>query len=381
MVGIRVGSAEICPDAYSVEKPNPRMQRACRLKTQEKSLNQKTVLKGMSLPELEDWCAQHNQTRYRAVQLYEWMYRHGAADADAMTNITRRFREYLAENVSFETLDAAKISVSEDEPTRKILFRTADDQYIEAVSMIDGNRHTVCISSQVGCNVGCTFCATGTMGLKRNLSAGEIVDQLIWVRAHSDQSITNVVFMGMGEPFLNYDNVMTAADIFHNERGFNLGANRITLSTAGIIPGIERFLDEGRRYKLAISLNAPDDEIRSRIMPVTRKWPINELLRIAKIIANQKKRLVMFEYVMLKDINDSEEAAWKLVRLLKGIQCKINLIPYNESDGLFQRPDSARIERFARIMYDNQSEYRVLVRWSKGQDIAAACGQLAAGSC
>ncbi len=266
---------------------------------------------------------------------------------------------------------------SQKEASVKILFRTEDNQFIETVSMVDKNRHTVCLSSQVGCALDCHFCATGKMGLKRNLSTGEIVDQLIYVRESIDQPITNVVFMGMGEPFHNYDNVLNASDIFHSPKGFNLASTRITISTVGLLPQINQFIKEKRRYKLAISLNASNDKVRTDIMPINKKWSIVDLVNAGKEYSNQKKRLVMFEYVLLKGINDSEEDALELARLLQGIPCKINLIPYNEIEGKYQRPDESTITKFSEILHNYRDEYRVLVRWSKGQDIAAGCGQLA----
>ena len=182
--------------------------------------------------------------------------------------------------------------------------------------------------------------------------------------------------MGMGEPFHNYKNVLNAADIFHSPKGFNLASTRITISTAGLLPQIKQFITEKRRYKLAISLNAADDRVRNNIMPVNKKWSITELIKAGKEYSNQKKRQVMFEYVLLKGINDSENDALQLAQLLKGIPCKLNLIPYNETDGVYQRPDEAVITRFSKILHENRNEYRVLVRWSKGQDIDAGCGQL-----
>jgi 23S rRNA (adenine2503-C2)-methyltransferase len=267
--------------------------------------------------------------------------------------------------------------LSKEDKSVKILFRTHDSNFIETVSMVDKNRHTVCLSSQVGCALDCHFCATGKMGLKRNLSTGEIVDQLMYVRESIDQPITNVVFMGMGEPFHNYDNVLNASDIFHSPKGFNLASTRITISTVGLLPQINQFIKEKRRYKLAISLNASNDKVRTEIMPINKKWSIVDLVNAGKEYSNQKKRLIMFEYVLLKGINDSEEDALELARLLQGIPCKINLIPYNEIEGKYQRPDESTITKFSEILHNYRDEYRVLVRWSKGQDIAAGCGQLA----
>ena len=331
----------------------------------------------MNQAELQSWCLEAGESKYRGVQLFEWMYRHGITSFASMSNVKKSFREHLEKNCIIQTLQVEKKIPSQKEASVKILFRTEDNQFIETVSMVDGSRHTVCISSQVGCALDCSFCATGQMGLQRNLSTGEIVDQLIFVRENIKQPVTNVVFMGMGEPFHNYENVLNAADIFHSPKGFNLASTRITISTVGLLPQIKQFINEQRRYKLAISLNAADDEVRSSIMPVNKKWPITELVKAGKEYSNQKKRLVMFEYVLLKGINDSENDAQRLAQLLKGVSCKINLIPYNETDGMYHRPDEAVISRFSEILHQNRDEYRVLVRWSKGQDIKAGCGQLA----
>ena len=331
----------------------------------------------MNSDELQSWCLKVGQSGYMGQQLFEWMYRHGISSFDDMSNVNKSFREYLSNNCIIQMLEVEKISLSKVDKSTKILFRTTDNQFIETISMIDKQRHTVCISSQVGCALNCGFCATGRMGLKRNLSTGEIVDQLIFVRNHEKQPITNVVFMGMGEPLHNYDNVISAADIFHSHRGFNMAATRITISTVGILPKIQQFISEKQRYKLAISLNAADDISRTQIMPVNKKWSIADLIREGKKYSNLKKRHVMFEYVLLKGINDSENDAHKLAHLLKGIPCKINIIPYNETDGSYNRPDEKTIREFSNVLYNQRDEYRVLVRWSKGQDINAGCGQLA----
>ena len=331
----------------------------------------------MNQAELQSLCVEAGESKFRGVQLFEWMYRHGIASFDSMLNVNKSFRKHLEEHCIIQTLQVEKRIPSKEDKSVKILFRTRDNHFIETVSMVDGDRHTVCLSSQSGCALDCSFCATGQRGFERNLSTGEIVDQLIFVRGNIDQSVTNVVFMGMGEPFHNYKNVLNAADIFHSPKGFNLASTRITISTAGLLPQIKQFITEKRRYKLAISLNAADDRVRNNIMPVNKKWSITELIKAGKEYSNQKKRQVMFEYVLLKGINDSENDALQLAQLLQGIPCKLNLIPYNETDGIYQRPDEAVITRFSEILHENRDEYRVLVRWSKGQDIDAGCGQLA----
>ncbi|HIN19902.1 MAG TPA: 23S rRNA (adenine(2503)-C(2))-methyltransferase RlmN [Candidatus Marinimicrobia bacterium] len=331
----------------------------------------------MNQEELQSLCIEAGESKFRGGQLFEWMYRHGISSFDSMSNVNKSFREHLNEHFIIQTLAVENQFPSKEDKSVKILFRTHDGHFIETVSMVDKNRHTVCLSSQVGCALDCHFCATGKMGLKRNLSTGEIVDQLIYVRESIDQPITNVVFMGMGEPFHNYDNVLNASDIFHSPKGFNLASTRITISTVGLLPQINQFIKEKRRYKLAISLNASNDKVRSEIMPINKKWSIVDLVNAGKEYSNQKKRLIMFEYVLLKGINDSEEDALELARLLQGIPCKINLIPYNEIEGKYQRPDESTITKFSEILHNYRDEYRVLVRWSKGQDIAAGCGQLA----
>ncbi|MBC8213869.1 MAG: 23S rRNA (adenine(2503)-C(2))-methyltransferase RlmN [Candidatus Marinimicrobia bacterium] len=338
---------------------------------------QNIILKGMSLQELQKWAISVGQTRFRGTQLFEWMYREGVDNPTEMTNISKSFRAFLSDNCTFSTLKLKKISKSQTEPTQKFLFQLNDGQFIETVSIIENDRHTVCVSSQIGCNLECDFCATATLGFSRNLSAGEIVDQLIFIRKYIEQPITNIVFMGMGEPFLNYKRVMTAADIFHNPKGFNLASTRITISTGGIVPKIKQFIDENRKYKLAVSLNAPNDEIRSKIMPINNKWQIEEIIKAVKKYSNQKRRKIMFEYVLIKDVNDSSKDAQQLVKLLKNIDCKLNIIPYNEMGGKYQRPDEQTIDNFMQILFSNQGKVRVLTRWSKGQDIDAACGQLA----
>ena len=294
-----------------------------------------------------------------------------------MNNISKELKNIIDNQCTLNTLEIEKIDKSSVEKTQKILFKTHDGHYIESVSMVEKDRHTICISSQIGCNVDCDFCATATMGLIRNLVTGEIIDQAIAIRNIVKEPITNVVFMGMGEPFLNYERVINAADILHDHNGFGLGAKRITISTSGIVPMIDRFVKEKHKYKLAISLNATDDNTRKKIMPINRRWPINDLIKSASRFAARKNHNVMFEYVLLKGINDTNQDAIRLAKLIRGIDCKVNIIPYNETDGKYKRPEDEKIERFLEVLNKHRSGFRILVRWSKGQDIDAACGQLA----
>ena len=342
-----------------------------------KNYKNKTVLKGMSLKEIEQWCQSQKLSNFRAKQIYQWMYRHGVSKADNMKNLSKDLQKKIDESCVLETLKIEKIDESNTEPTQKILFKTIDNHFIEAVSMLEGNRHTICISSQIGCNVDCDFCATASMGLIRNLMTGEIIDQAIAIRRIVKTPITNVVFMGMGEPFLNYNQVLSAAHILHSHDGFDLGAKRITISTAGIVPKIEKLIEDGYKYKLAISLNATEDDTRQKIMPLNRNWPIKSIIKSASRFAARKGHNVMFEYVLLKGINDTAEDAVRLANLIQGIDSKVNVIPYNETDGKYQRPSTETIEQFLKILNKNKKGFRILVRWSKGEDINAACGQLA----
>ena len=337
----------------------------------------KTTLKGMDLGDIKGWCRDQSISSFRANQIYQWLYRHGVYSANDMNNLSKDLRNKINNEAILSTLTIEKIDKSSKESTQKILFKTIDNKLIEAVSMVDHDRHTICISSQIGCNVNCDFCATGKMGLIRNLLTGEIIDQAIAIRNLVKKPITNVVYMGMGEPFLNYNRVIKSANILHSPEGFGLGAKRITISTSGIVPKINQFINEGHRYKLAISLNATEDETREKIMPLNRKWPIKEIIKSASQFSAQKNHDVMFEYVLLKGINDTTEDAIRLAKLVQGIDCKINIIPYNETSGKYQRPANNIIESFLKALKEKQGGFRILVRWSKGEDIDAACGQLA----
>jgi len=340
-------------------------------------LNNKNVIKGMTINELEDWCESCGEKKYRGKQLFNWLYNNKRVDGVFLSNIPSSLKN-LINSDTIETLEISKITSSKIENTTKILYKTYDSHYIESVSMIVDKRHTVCVSSQIGCNVGCTFCATGLMGLTRNLYCGEILDQVINTINITKTPITNVVFMGMGEPFLNYKNVLKSCEILHHPNGFNLGFNRITISTAGIISKIKKYIENNYQYKLAISLNAISDQMRKKIMPLNKKNDLNTLLSLGRKYSNRKRKNIMYEYVLLENFNDSEEDAIKLSKLIRGIYCKVNIIPYNENDLIdFKQPAIKKIERFVKILYDNQDCYTILVRWSRGRDIKAACGQLA----
>ena len=348
------------------------------INTKNKKIKNKDILIGMNINELEKWSIKIGESKFRGIQIFEWMYKHGVLDPLKMLNISEKFRNILKDHCQFSLLKLEKKSYSNNDKTVKFLFKLTDNHFIETVSMIDDKFHTVCISSQVGCAIDCKFCATASMGFIRNLNCGEIVEQLNQVKRNIKAPITNIVYMGMGEPFLNYNNVIKSANIFHHNLGFGLSAKRITISTSGIVPKIKKFIKDNIKYKLAVSLNAPTDEQREKIMPINRTWPIKDLIRASQMYSNRKRKNIMFEYVLLENINDSKEDAINLMNLIKGLDSKINIIPYNETDGKYKRPSDIVIDTFIQILLKNQKKYgyRVLVRWSKGQDINAGCGQL-----
>ncbi len=337
-----------------------------------------SVLKGLSLDQLQEWSVSHGLPRYRGAQLFDWLYGRGVSDPQLMDNLPHSLRRRLAEECRLQTATITQVTVSPKEPTRKYLFTLAGGIQVEAVSMLDGERHTVCLSSQAGCNLGCGFCATAALGLQRNLTTGEMMDQLLLVQQERKIKATNVVFMGMGEPFLNYAAVMAAADIMHHPRGPDLGSRRITISTAGVAPKIERFTSEERPYRLAISLNAADDTVRSRLMPINNTWPLERLMAAARNYCAIAGQSITFEYVLLARINDGPDDARRLLKLFHGCRAKINVIPYNEIDGPYRRPDKATVENFATQL--RRGAFPVIIRQSSGVDISAGCGQLALGA-
>ncbi len=331
-------------------------------------------LKALTLPELKAFLTSLGMKQYRANQVYQWLYQKGADSFDDMTNLSKEERHTLNEKACISNLILVKRQTASD-GTEKYLFELEDGNRIESVLIPDEDRLTLCISTQVGCAMGCKFCLTGKGGLKRNLEAYEIVDQVIAVRRLLNKRITNIVLMGMGEPLANYDNTISALRILLNEKALNFSNRKVTLSTAGLIPQIDKLGKEGITVNLAISLNATTDDVRNKIMPINKKYPIKELIAACKRFPLPKRRRITFEYVMLKSINDTKEDAERLCRLLKGIPCKVNLIPFNEYQGCeFKKPDEEAIERFREILIDHH--IMAITRKSKGADILAACGQL-----
>ena len=336
-------------------------------------------LKGADRRRLEEVAVELGQPAYRGRQLFQWLYARNADTFEEMSNLPKAFRDALAQHAELHAVHVAGRQISARGDAEKFLFRLNDGRLIESVLMRDDEngrtRRTLCISSQVGCPVDCKFCATGTMGLLRNLAAGEMVDQVLAVNRLRGEKVSNIVVMGMGEPFLNYDSLMAACALFCDAEALHLAQRHIVISTSGLIPKILRFAAEEHKYRLAISLNATTDDDRTRLMPLNEKYPIAKLLDAARLYAKTSGNRVTFEYVLMAGINDRPEDALRLRSLLAGMNCKLNLIPYNATNGEFRRPAHAAMEGFMSRL--KSAPFPVTVRWSKGDDIAAACGQLA----
>jgi 23S rRNA (adenine2503-C2)-methyltransferase len=330
----------------------------------------------LELKDLEAAVESIGAERFHARQLYRWIHRRATSDFDRMTDLSRSMRTNLSEHYSIGTPRIVSDETSVD-GTRKLVLEFADHRRVESVFIPDTPAMTFCISTQVGCAMACDFCLTGKMGLVRHLTAGEIVGQvrvLASVTGLLDEPF-NIVLMGMGEPLHNYDNTMKALRMLHEEHGLAISPRRITLSTVGIVPGIERLGREPLMPNLAISLHATTDEQRTMLVPPNRKYPLAAILEACRNVPLKKRNRITFEYVMLDGVNDTPEDARRLARLLSGIKAKVNLIPLNEAPGIpYERPSDARVDRFAQILADRH--FTVSVRKSRGSDIRAACGQL-----
>ena len=334
----------------------------------------------LSLDELETKVIELGFPAYRARQLWGWAYRQYVTDYAEMANIPAGLRDAIAARAPLSLLETVRAVATDDGETIKTLYRTGDDQVLETVLMLYPNRATVCVSCQVGCAVGCAFCATGLMGLSRNLGAGEMVAQVVGAAREARQrgrELTNIVMMGMGEPLQNYVEMMKFINIIHDPHGLDIGARRITVSTSGIVPKIDALAEEPLQLNLAISLHAPDDELRSRLVPINRRYPIATLMAAVDRYIARTGRRVSFEYALMRGVNDGEGTANDLAALLRGRLCHVNIIPLNPVELLpFERPDAAGIERFAGIL--RTAGIATSVRYSRGLDIDAACGQLRA---
>jgi 23S rRNA (adenine2503-C2)-methyltransferase len=339
----------------------------------------KTDLKNMNRQQLVRYVEMLGQPSFRAEQLLAWIYRPGISDFSQMTDLAKELRAQLAERARISRFENPLVEVSRDGAV-KFGFTLEDGRVIESVLIPEEDRKTLCVSTQVGCALGCTFCLTGKMGFARNLKAAEMVNQVCavreWMSRHGKGNITNLVFMGMGEPLANLDNLLTALSILTEQRGLDFSSRRITVSTSGLVP---QMLEFGMKSEvnLAVSLHAVDNATRTKLMPINKKYPLEDLLAACKQYQMKKRQRIMFEYVMLEGVNDTDATAEKLADLLCGIPCKINLLVMNATEGSpYRSPGMDRILRFQEIL--RHRGYAVFIRQSRGEDISAACGQLAA---
>ncbi|MBI4384955.1 MAG: 23S rRNA (adenine(2503)-C(2))-methyltransferase RlmN [Nitrospinae bacterium] len=335
---------------------------------------------GFPSARLQELMAEWNEKPYRADQIFTWVYHQKTVDFDAMTNLSKSLRQHLKDYFHMGFPRIAQKTVSAD-GTIKYLFQLEDGENIEAVWIPDNRRKTLCISTQVGCRLGCSFCLTATLGLKRNLTPSEILGQYMAVNRDlpETEQVTNVVVMGMGEPLDNYDSLVAALRLMVSPEGLRISNRRITLSTSGLVDKIKKFQAENIMVNLAVSLNATEDATRSKIMPIDKKYPIAVLLDCLRDYPLKRKRRLTFEYVLLRGTNDSHEDAVRLARLLKGIPCKVNLIPFNRFEGAdYEAPSEEALLDFQNYLISKN--YTVFIRKPRGADILGACGQLAAQS-
>lgn len=339
-------------------------------------------LLGFDLPGLAAYCEQLGEKKFRATQLFRWIHQKGASDFEQMSDLAKSLREKLGGRARVQALDVISEHVSAD-GTIKWLFDVGAGNAVEAVFIPEDDRGTLCISSQAGCAVGCRFCSTGHQGFSRNLTTAEIVAQL-WFAEHSlrrrqntdERVISNVVMMGMGEPLLNFDNVVAAMNIMMDDLGYGISKRKVTLSTSGVVPMIDK-LGEVIDVSLALSLHAPNDELRNKLVPINKKYPLGMLLDACRRYISRlgEKRVLTVEYTLLKDVNDQPEHAEQMIALLKDTPCKINLIPFNPfPHSGYERPSNNAIRRFQDMLH--KGGFNVTVRTTRGDDIDAACGQL-----
>ena len=329
----------------------------------------------LTIEELTDYFINNNSKKYYALELFSWLYDKDKriTSFDMATNLSKEIREKLKNDFTISNIEIVTVEKAKD--VKKYLFRLNDREHIEAVLMNHDYGNSLCVSSQVGCNMGCKFCESGRRKKVRNLTAGEMVEQILLVEKEANLRISHVVIMGIGEPFDNYDNVCKFIKIINHPKGINIGARHITVSTCGIVPKILEFSDFPYQVNLAISLHAANDDVRKEIMPIAKVYPIDELIKTIKIYLERTNRRVTFEYIMLDGINDRESDALELVHLLKGINCYINLIPYNETDALqYKRSKPLTIAKFYDILKKNN--ITVTIRKEFGGTVSAACGQL-----
>ncbi|MFT7636555.1 MAG: 23S rRNA (adenine2503-C2)-methyltransferase [Candidatus Omnitrophota bacterium] len=329
-----------------------------------------------SLEELKEDFVKNGFEPFRAEQVFDWILNKTVFNWDDMRNLSKEFRAQLESKYNIDLGEIDQKEISKEDDSIKLLIRLADKQLVETVLIPRGKRRTVCVSSQVGCKFGCIFCASGQAGFARDLTAGEIMLQIVQAKKLSDtKEITHIVFMGMGEPFDNYEQVMESIKRINSPNGFGIGARRITVSTSGIVKQMQEFANKDVQAELSISLHGPNDEIRGQLMPINQKWPVKELIQACKDYTNQTKRIITFEYLLAKGLNESTVQARELCRLLKGLDCKVNLIPLNPiKEFPYERPTYKEIRAFQRALV--HGGVKATVRFSRGNDINAACGQL-----
>jgi 23S rRNA (adenine2503-C2)-methyltransferase len=342
-------------------------------------LDDRALIYDLSYSEIEQIVTSWGEPKYRAQQIWNGIYRNLWTKPDDFTVLPKNLKQKVFELYSFRSLTPERTMRSSNRETQKNLFYLPDKSPIETVLMTYKNRNTICVSTQSGCAMGCVFCATGQMGFNRNLSSGQIVEQVLYcareLSGHGKR-VTNVVLMGMGEPFHNYENVMAAINQLHNPDGMNLGARRFTISTVGLVPGIRRFTKENSQINLAISLHAADDETRSSIMPVNKKYPVDELISALRDYTRETRRRVTIEWALINKVNDTPEQAKKLAELLKGIISHVNLIPLNPTQEYnMQATPRKQVEAFKAIL--DKHNITCTIRLRRGIDILAGCGQLA----
>ncbi len=327
----------------------------------------------LSFKDLEDYFISKGEKKYKGEQVFDWLYRKKVTNFDEMKNIKKEIIEMLKKEFSMRTLSITK--VERDIDVNKYLFSLSDCEKVEAVLMDHPYGNSLCISTQVGCNMGCKFCESGRLKKIRNLETHEMIEQILLVEEECKKRISHVVVMGIGEPFDNYDNLVKFIEIINHPKGMELGSRHITVSTCGVVPKIQKFMELPYQVNLAISLHAPNDEIRNSIMPINKVYPISVLMDTLKEYIKITNRRVTFEYILLDGVNDTSECATELAHLVKGMNCYINLIPYNETNNIsYKRTKSLNISNFYDILKKNK--INVTVRREYGSKISAACGQL-----
>ena len=336
----------------------------------------KTDIKSLSWLDLEELLIELGEKKFRARQIFRWLYKAGVKRFGEMTDIPEALRHKIKDKCHLSHVTLLDLKRSKKDGTTRYLLKLEDSDTIETVFLPETDRNTICLSSQVGCKYACSFCASAPFGFKRNLTTAEILDEVLFVkRENPAHPITNLVFMGIGEPFDNYDNLMKAIRILNDKEAFNVGARKITVSTCGIIPAIKKFEQEGLQIELSVSLHSADDEVRSKLVPINKRYPVKDLIVACREYTKATNRVITFEYILIKGVNSSREDAVKLATLLKGLKCKVNTISYNiVSKREYMAPGAEDIKVFMNTLKANG--ITAMHRKSRGEDIDASCGQL-----